>query len=91
MANFNIYHIYKYKIYIYDFKISAKSVNKGAIFTTILWSILTSLYSFYISNISSYDTFYGSASKIIVLMLWIYLISYIFVLGMSINANSNIE
>ena len=72
-------------------KISAKSVNKGAIFTTILWSILTSLYSFYISNISSYDTFYGSASKIIVLMLWIYLISYIFVLGMSINANSNIE
>ena len=68
-------------------RINPKSVNKGAIFTTVLWTILTSIYSFYISNISSYNVYYGSASKLIVLMLWIYLISYIFVLGMSINAN----
>lgn len=68
-------------------RINPKSVNKGAVFTTVLWTILTSIYSFYISNISSYNVYYGSASKLIVLMLWIYLISYIFVLGMSINAN----
>ncbi len=70
-------------------KIKFNSVNKGAFFTTILWTILTSLYSFYMTNISSYNTFYGNTANIIVLMLWVYLISYIFVLGMSINANTN--
>ena len=39
------------------------------------------------SNYSStYDEYYGGASNLIVFMLWIYLISYIFVLGMSINS-----
>lgn len=68
-------------------KISSKCVNKGAIFTTILWTLATYVYSFYITNISSYNIFYGSASNLIILMLWFYIISYIFVLGMSINAN----
>ena len=68
-------------------KISSKSVNTGAIFTTILWTLSTYLYSFYITHLSNYNIFYGGASNIIVVMLWIYLISYIFVLGMSINAN----
>lgn len=69
-------------------KISSSSVNKGSIFTTVLWILLTAMYSYYITNISSYNIFYGGASNLIVLMLWIYLISYIFVLGMSINASS---
>ena len=77
-------------IYIFspNKKIPSKSVNKGAIFTTILWVLLTAGYSFYITHLTKYNLFYGSASNIIILMLWIYLISYIFVLGMSINANS---
>lgn len=72
-----------------DKMLKTSQVRKGAIFTTFFWTVLTLLYSFYINNISSYSTYYGSASKLIVLMLWIYLISYIFVLGMSISANIN--
>lgn len=68
-------------------KIPGKTVNVGSLFTTILWTLATSLYSFYITHFSNYNIFYGSASNIIVLMLWMYIISYIFVLGMSINAN----
>lgn len=64
-----------------------KSVNTGAIFTTILWVLVTYIYSFYIDNFSSYSVLYKGASSIIILMLWIYLISYIFVLGMAINVN----
>lgn len=70
-------------------QISSSTVTKGALFTTILWSISTAIYSFYITHLSSYNIFYGSASNIIILMLWIYLISYIFVLGMSINASTD--
>ena len=67
-------------------KIPTRTVNKGAIFTTILWVLLTILYSYYINNMSKYNLFYGGAAKIIVLMLWTYFISYIFVLGMGINS-----
>lgn len=70
-------------------QISSSTVTKGALFTTFLWSISTWAYSFYITHLSSYNILYGSASNIIILMLWIYLISYIFVLGMSINASSD--
>lgn len=73
-------------------QISSSTVNKGSLFTTFFWTITTFLYSFYMTHISSYNIFYGGASSIIILMLWIYLISYIFVLGMSINASyDNIE
>ena len=67
-------------------KVPSSSVNIGAVFTTILWAILTFIYSYYITNMSKYNIFYGGAAKIIVLMLWTYLLSYIFVIGMVINA-----
>ena len=37
-------------------------------------------------NISPYTTYFGSASSIVVLMIWIYAMAFIFVVGMIINA-----
>ena len=71
-------------------QIESASVTKGALFTTFIWTISTFIYSFYITHLSKYNIFYGGASNIIILMLWIYLISYIFVFGMSINASSDV-
>lgn len=65
--------------------IKSKTVNKGAFFTTTLWVVSTAVYSYYITHFSSYNIFYGSAANIIILLLWLYIISYIFVLGMVIN------
>lgn len=70
-----------------DKKISSKYVTNGAIFTTIGWIIVTVLYAFYATNIANYNRFYGSLSNIAMLMIWIYLISYVFVLGISINTS----
>ena len=67
-------------------RISSKSVNKGTTFTTISWIVVTYIYSFYVTHYASYNNYYGSASNIVVLMLWIYLISQIFVIGMIINS-----
>ena len=68
-------------------KIPSKCVNRGVLFTTVGWVITTAIYSFYTNNIAHYDLFYGGLSGIIVLMLWIYVISYILVVGIAINAN----
>lgn len=67
-------------------KISSKTVNKGSIFTTIGWLIITYIYSFYVTNYASYNTYFGSASNIVILMIWVFMISQIFVIGMVINS-----
>ncbi len=70
-----------------DEKISSKFMNKGALFTTMCWIVTTSIYSYYVSNIANYTLFYGSISGIIVMMIWIYILTYIFVMGIAINAD----
>lgn len=68
-----------------DKKIGSKQVNYGAIFTSFSWIIVTQIYSLYIENFSNYDNLYGNLSNLIVLMWWIYILAYIFVLGISLN------
>ena len=71
-----------------DEKIASATTRKGAIFTTIGWVIATEIFAFYIETFSSYDLFYGSISNLIVVLLWLYILSYIFVLGLVLNAGS---
>ena len=66
-------------------RIPSKYMSKGALFTTFCWIITTIIYSYYVSNIANYTLFYGSISGIIVMMIWIYILSYIFVMGIAIN------
>ena len=70
-----------------DEKISSKYMNKGALFTTVCWIVTTSIYSYYVSHLANYTLFYGSISGIIVMMIWIYILTYIFVMGIAINAD----
>ena len=70
-----------------DKEIPGKTTNKGALFTTIGWVLATEIFAFYIEKFARYDLFYGSISNILILLLWIYLLSYIYVLGMVINAS----
>ena len=70
-----------------DKKVGSKYVNKGALFTTAGWLFVTAIYALYANNIANYDRFYGGLSNIAMLMIWIYLISYVLVLGIAINTS----
>lgn len=70
-----------------DKKIPSKYVNRGVQFTTLGWIVATFIFSYYISNFANYDIFYGGLSNIIILMMWIYILAYILVTGIAINAN----
>lgn len=70
-----------------DKKIRSKTVNRGSAFTTIGCILVTAIYSYYANNLANYNVLYGSLSGIIVLMIWIYIISYILVIGIIINSN----
>ena len=70
-----------------DEEIPSNTTNKGAIFTALGWVLSTEIFGFYLDTFAKYDIFYGSISNILVLLLWIYLLSYIFTLGMIINVS----
>lgn len=68
-----------------DKKIKSNEVNKGAIFTTVGFIVVTYIYSLYTTNFARYDVFYGNLASIVVLMIWLYLLSYIFTIGLALN------
>lgn len=68
-----------------DQKISGKYVTRGAVFTTISWMIVTWIYSYYINYIASYDAVYGNLANIVMLLFWLYILGYIFVIGLFLN------
>ncbi|MFV0275195.1 MAG: YihY/virulence factor BrkB family protein [Bacilli bacterium] len=65
--------------------LKSKEVRIGAILVSFFWLITTYGYSFYLTNMADYSAVYGSISAIIILLLWIYSLSYIFILGLVIN------
>lgn len=71
-----------------DSNIPSKDMTRGALFTTIGWLFVTAIYSIYVTNFANYDMFYGSLSNIIALMTWVYILSYILVIGIAINSES---
>ena len=96
---FTLYKVLKYPVtfllvfifvkLLYKFSPSGKfrkRTSYGALFTSVLLVIVTWGYSYYIEYFSDFETIYGGISNILILMFWINIISYIFVLGMNINA-----
>ena len=71
-----------------DDTIPSKYVNKGSMFSTIGLIISTLIYSYYANNIADYSYIYGNLANIIILMIWLYILSYILMIGIAINASN---
>ena len=74
-----------------DTKISSRSTIPGALFTTIMWLLSSKIYAFYVDYFANYNVFYGAMSNILVLLIWVYILAYIFTLGMCFNATGVIQ
>ncbi len=70
--------------------VRSKDTTYGALFTTIIWTIATAIFSNYLHYFARYDIIYGNLSSIVMVMMWLYIIAYVFVMGMAINT-INIE
>ena len=66
-------------------KLSVGSAVPGALFSTIMWIVVSMIFSYYVANFGRYATLYGSLGAIIVLMLWLYITGMIFILGGELN------
>ncbi len=60
----------------------------GALVAAVLWVVASLGFSLYVNNFGSYNKTYGALAGVVVLLLWLYLTSYIILLGAEINAES---
>jgi membrane protein len=62
--------------------------SPGAVIAALLWTVGTVAFAFYVQNFSSYANTYGALAGVVIFMLWLYLSSYIVLLGALINAEA---
>ena len=74
-----------------DDKIPSHYNNHGTLFTTVLWIIITKIYSIYLNSFNTYNIFYGSLANVVILFFWMYLLAFVFTMGMGLNYDSYIE
>jgi membrane protein len=65
-----------------------KWTSVGALVAAALWVIGSIAFSLYVNNFGSYNKTYGALAGVVILLLWLYLTSYIVLLGAEINAES---
>jgi membrane protein len=68
-----------------DKEIPDRNTNYGSLFTTVFWVLITEVYSLYVTKIADFSSIYGGIAMVAVLMLWIYILSAIFTIGLALN------
>jgi membrane protein len=59
----------------------------GALGTTVLWEISTNIFTWYLSSgFISYEIVYGSLGRIVALLVWIYISSWVLIFGAYLTA-----
>jgi membrane protein len=61
-------------------------IAASAAVTTVAWILLSLLFSLYMNSYGDWDPFYGSVTTPVVLMAWMFISSFVIMLGAEINA-----
>jgi membrane protein len=61
-------------------------IYKGALIAAFLWEISKHIFIFFINRFANFELAYGSVGSIIGFLLWIYISSYIFLVGAEVNS-----
>ena len=71
--------------FITPHSVKFKEINKGALFTTLFWYIITIGFTIYVNIFTNYKAIYGALTFFIVFMIWVYLLAQGLVIGVILN------
>ncbi len=63
-----------------------KWVTWGAGAATLLWLLASALFSLYVSSFGNFNETYGSLGAVVILMMWLYLTSFLILMGAELDA-----
>jgi membrane protein len=62
------------------------AVVPGAVLSTVLWIVASTLFSLYVGRLASYDRIYGPLAAAVGVMMWLWVSVYVILLGAELNA-----
>ncbi len=68
-----------------DIKQSVKDVIQGALFVTFGWILVSFGFKVYADRFANYQNVYKTFASLIIFVTWIYLLSYVLIIGVVIN------
>ncbi len=63
-----------------------RSIRPGAVVAVTSWALLSISFSYYVANFGNYNQVYGSIGAVIAMMVWLWLSSFLILLGAVVNA-----
>jgi membrane protein len=66
-------------------------VTPGAVAAALLWIAASLAFSFYAANFASYNETYGTLGGVIILLMWLWLSSYVVMLGAELNSELELQ
>jgi membrane protein len=66
-------------------------VSPGAILATVIWLVASIAFSVYVSEFASYNKTYGTLGAIVILLMWMYISSFVVLLGAELNAEMELH
>jgi membrane protein len=65
---------------------SSKWLSPGALTAAVLWVVATLGFSFYTTNLGSFNATYGALGGVVVLLFWFFISGFVILLGAEVNA-----
>jgi membrane protein len=66
-------------------------VTPGSIAAALLWILASLGFSYYAANFASYNETYGTLGGVIILLMWLWLSSYVVLLGAELNSELELQ
>jgi membrane protein len=61
-------------------------VTPGSIFAATSWALVSVVFSYYVANFGNYNEIYGSIGAVIAMLIWLWISSFLVLLGAALNA-----
>ncbi|MFD2741518.1 YihY/virulence factor BrkB family protein [Sulfitobacter aestuarii] len=58
----------------------------GAVLAVLSWALVSIAFSYYVANFGNYNQVYGSIGAVIAMLIWLWISSFLILLGASLNA-----
>jgi membrane protein len=58
----------------------------GAVFAVFSWAVVSIAFSYYVANFGNYNQVYGSIGAVIAMLVWLWISSFLVLMGASWNA-----
>jgi len=90
LFSFILYYIF-IRIFARDKNYSLFTIGAGTLFFSLTWNAFKYIYTFYLSKVTYLNIIYGSFTSIVIIFIWVYFTSVLFLVSIEVIKNTHLE